>query len=63
MKLPLLFQVFFLSFLLAIASCTPIPDSPPAPEPAYNEPPSYAFKYNVDDSPYGGPVFSHGENQ
>ena len=46
---------------MAIASSTPIPDSPPPPEP-YNAAPSYAFKYNVNDSPYG-PVFSHGENR
>ena len=43
---------------MAIASSTPIPDSPPEP---YNAP-SYAFKYTVDDGPYG-PVFSHGENR
>jgi Predicted membrane protein len=43
---------------LAVASSTPIPDSPPEP---YNAP-SYAFKYTVEDGPYG-PVFSHGENR
>ena len=50
---------------MAIASSTPIPDSPPPPPPppeSYNAAPSYAFKYNVNDSPYG-PVFSHGENR
>merc|ERR1712038_1588525 len=50
------------SFLLALASSTPIPDSPPPPPEPYNAAPSYAFKYNVNDSPYG-PVFSHGENR
>ena len=43
---------------MAVASSTPIPDSPPAP---YNAP-SYAFKYTVEDGPYG-PVFSHGEER
>ena len=43
---------------MAIAHSSPIPDSPPEP---YNAP-SYAFKYNVDDGPYG-PIFSHGENR
>merc|ERR1712072_1578770 len=51
-------RVFLFSVLLAIASSTPIPDSPPEP---YNAP-SYAYKYTVDDGPYG-PVFSHGENR
>merc|ERR1712223_463255 len=50
------------SFLLALASSTPIPDSPPPPPEPNNAAPSYAFKYNVNDSPYG-PVFSHGENR
>ena len=47
---------------MALASSTPIPDSPPPPPEPYNAAPSYAFKYNVNDSPYG-PVFSHGENR
>ena len=49
---------------MALARSTPIPDSPPPPPPPepYNAAPSYAFKYNVNDSPYG-PVFSHGENR
>merc|ERR1712038_911312 len=51
-------RVFLFSVFLAVASSTPIPDSPPAP---YNAP-SYAFKYTVEDGPYG-PVFSHGEER
>merc|ERR1711899_365779 len=51
-------HVFLFSVFLAVASSTPIPDSPPAP---YNAP-SYAFKYTVEDGPYG-PVFSHGEER
>ena len=58
MNFLLLFQVFLFSVLLALAHSSPIPDSPPEP---YNAP-SYAFKYNVDDGPYG-PIFSHGENR
>merc|ERR1739844_529215 len=51
-------RVFLFSVFLAVASSTPIPDSPPAP---YNAP-SYAFKYTVEEGPYG-PVFSHGEER
>merc|ERR1739844_430261 len=51
-------RVFLFSVFLAVASSTPIPDPPPAP---YNAP-SYAFKYTVEDGPYG-PVFSHGEER
>ena len=47
---------------MALARSTPIPDSPPPPPEPNNAAPSYAFKYNVNDSPYG-PVFSHGENR
>merc|ERR1712223_1600357 len=51
-------RVFLFSVFLAVASSTPIPDSPPAPYDA----PSYAYKYTVEDGPYG-PVFSHGESR
>merc|ERR1712223_1315733 len=52
-------RVFLFSVFWAVASSTPIPDSPP---PAPYNAPSYAFKYTVEDGPYG-PVFSHGEER